>query len=44
MSVTDGTSAIGKTATIIFYPKESIDGAGLVNIPLEAVRIIAENE
>ncbi len=44
VSVTDGSSAIGKTATITFYPKESIDGEGLISLPLESVRIIAENE
>lgn len=44
VSVTDGSSAIGKTATITFYPKESIDGDGLTSLPLESVRIIAENE
>lgn len=44
ISVTNGTSVIGKTANVIFYPKEPTDNSGMVTIPLEAVRIIAENE
>jgi hypothetical protein len=44
ISVTNGTSVIGKTANVTFYPKEPTDNSGMVTIPLEAVRIIAENE
>lgn len=44
IAVTDGGQLIGKTATIGFTPKTPIDGDSVVSIPLEAVRIIAENE
>lgn len=44
ISVSDGTKLIGKTATILFTPKSPIDGEAVVSVPLEAVRIIAENE
>ena len=44
ISVLDGIDAIGKTAKIVFYPKQDIEWTLLTNIPLEAVRIIAENE
>ncbi len=44
ISVANGTSIIGKTANVVFYPKEATDNFGVTPIPLEAVRIIAENE
>lgn len=45
ISVENGSSIIGKTAKIVFYPqKDSENWTSLPLIPLEAVRIIAENE
>lgn len=44
MAVADGSSLIGKTAKIVFYPKTDSVGSTIQSIPLEAVRIIAENE
>lgn len=45
ISVPWANSVIGKTASIIFYPDESIGITGSTTlIPLEAVHIVAENE
>jgi len=44
IAVIDWQSIIGKTGKIVFSPKSDTTESGIQSIPLEAVRIIAENE